>query len=133
MAKGNPLTIETYENRLHYAPGDALEGIVSWQFDHPPDWLELRLFWYTTGKGDRDVHIVSRVAYEQPASVDTQIYSLAFPHGPYSYSGRLTSLIWALELITKPNNDAVRLELAMGPASQEVDLYKYSDAGERQL
>jgi hypothetical protein len=128
-----PLTIETYVNRLNYAPGDALEGLVSWHFDHPPDWLELRLFWYTTGKGDKDVHVVTRMTFEQPASVDSQIYSLILPHGPYSYSGRLTSLIWALELITKPNNDAVRLEIVVGPASQEIDLYKYQSASERKL
>lgn len=120
-----PLQIETYENRVHYAPGDALEGLVSWRFDHPPERLELRLFWFTTGKGDKDVDIVSRMSFDHPASVDSEIYSLTLPHGPYSYSGRLTSLIWALELISKPDNDTVRLELVMGPSAREIDLYQY--------
>ena len=39
-------------------PGEVLKGRVGWQSDTPITSAELRLFYYTKGKGTRDVDVV---------------------------------------------------------------------------
>ena len=47
---------------------------------------------------------------------------MTLPAGPYSFSGRLISLIWALELVAEPGNHVARVEITLGPDGQEVVL-----------
>ena len=62
----------------------------------------MRLFWYTRGKGTEDVGLVDTVAFPNPQTTDQRTFRFALPEAPYSFSGKLISIIWAIELILEP-------------------------------
>jgi hypothetical protein len=103
-----------------FAPGEVVEGTVSWQLEEPAETLELRLCWFTRGKGDQDVGVVSTVPFPQPAPQDRRAFRVTLPAGPYSFSGKLISLVWALEVVAEPGARAGRLEITVSPTRQEI-------------
>ncbi|MCA8999652.1 MAG: hypothetical protein KDA80_21835 [Planctomycetaceae bacterium] len=105
-----------------YYPGGELRASVSWQLAEIPDSAELRLVWNTSGKGDRDLKVVHVVPLPDPQAKDERNVELTLPWGPYSFSGKLISLIWALELVLQPGNVSARREITIGPEAREVIL-----------
>lgn len=105
-----------------HRPGETVSGRVEWALGRAPDALELRLFWYTEGRGDRDAGLARSMRIERPGETGRQRFDLELPTGPYSFSGSLISLIWALELVTEPGDDATRTEIVVSPGDGEVVL-----------
>ena len=62
-----------------FKPGETIRGRVTWQVDEPPQSAELRLFWYTSGKGTQDVENVGAVTFETPQASDNRDFSLTLP------------------------------------------------------
>jgi hypothetical protein len=103
-------------------PGETITGRVSWQVEAPPQSAELRLFWYTRGKGTQDVETVGSIVFETPQMNDDRTFSVTLPRQPYSFSGKLISLAWALELIVEPGSNVARQEFVMSASGAEVVL-----------
>ncbi len=95
------LEISTEGGRLAFHPGEELRGTASWSLDAPPTKVELRLFWRTEGKGSQDVGVVETLSFDGAGAEDRREFRLRLPPGPYSFSGKLISLIWALELVAE--------------------------------
>lgn len=117
------MKIETAENRTEFFPGEEVKGRVSWELDKPPQSVELRLFWYTRGKGDQDVSVVQTVDFSNPSQYEQRDFSITLPDAPYSFSGKIISLIWALELVAQPSGTTERLEILLTPTGAEIDLH----------
>lgn len=107
--------------KVAYRPDEEISGTVSWTAEKSPKTAELRLFWHTVGKGDRDNGIAENLIFEMPQPTDARPFSFRAPTFPPSFSGNLISLIWGLELILDPGG-AEALELVIGPDAQEVTL-----------
>jgi hypothetical protein len=116
------LRIDISGGQRGYKPGETISGRVTWQVDQPPQSAELRLFWYTSGKGTQDVENVDAVAFQTPQMNDDRTFSLTLPRQPFSFSGKLISLVWALELIVEPGSNVTRQEFAMSASGKEVVL-----------
>jgi hypothetical protein len=116
------LRIYLTENRASFQPGEELTGSASWQLDKPARGLELRLFWFTRGRGTEDASVVQTVRFDQPLNTETRSFRFRLPEAPYSCSGKLISLVWALELIVEPSREVSRRELIVAPRGQEVQL-----------
>lgn len=116
------LAIATREDRTAYEPGDEVVGDVHWKLDSPAGVLELRLFWFTRGKGVEDAGVVETVRFDRPQLEETRPFRFRLPDSPYSFSGKLISLVWALELVAEPANDVHRLEITMAPGGEEIQL-----------
>jgi hypothetical protein len=114
------LQLETRDGANAFLPGETVEGTASWQLDPPAETVELRLLWYTQGKGDQDVGVVATLAFPEPVAKDRRAFSLQLPEGPYSFSGQLISLLWALELVAEPGSRASRLEITVSPTRREI-------------
>lgn len=117
--------------RTAFAPGDRIRGEASWT-DLPPGTasLEVRLIWYTLGKGDRDFDVVAAMEIAAPAPVGKQEFAFATPQYPYSFSGKLVSLQWAIEVIALPDESAEQATIVIGPARREQEIHEA--AGEPQ-
>lgn len=115
------LRLETHEDQTRFAPGQVVHGLAGWELDAPPKAVELRLVWHTQGKGDRDVKVAHRQPLTTDAAVDAQLFELTLPTQPYSFSGRLIALAWALELVIDDRH-STRLELVIAPGAEELDL-----------
>jgi hypothetical protein len=133
------LDLDLPSGRLAWRPGEELAGTASWRLDESPgsapgsvpESVEVRLFWYTTGKGTRDVGLADRAVFEAPGADDRRDFRLTFPEGPYSFSGRLVSLAWAIELVIEPGGEARRVDLVMSPTGHEVRIDKGPDGDAR--
>ncbi|HEY0073405.1 MAG TPA: hypothetical protein VGB77_04825 [Abditibacteriaceae bacterium] len=109
-------------NKTNYQPGDWLQGKATWQLDNNADWLEVRLLWFTQGKGDSDVSVEETVRVEAPSLSDSQPFRFQLPPAPYSFSGKLISLIWAIEIVTHNVKEAARFEFTLSPDGREIEL-----------
>lgn len=119
----NELGLFIEDNRTAFKPGDTLALSVLWALPARPDSLEVRLFWYTRGKGTEDVEILAteKIACDDAAGEDRVRFTL--PVAPWSFSGKLISLIWAAELIAEPGSRVARCEFVLSPTGQEVLLH----------
>jgi hypothetical protein len=116
------LRIELADDRSWFLPGGLLEGRASWRLDEPPEAVELRLFWHTSGKGTEDVEIVDVRRFGGPGPHGEESFAFTLPLGPYSFSGSLITLAWALELIALPGGETERLDMVVAPTPVEVRL-----------
>jgi hypothetical protein len=113
------LRIELAEDRHTFKPGESITGRVSWSVSGATS-AEVRLFWYTRGKGTEDVGLVDAVAFPGPQPSDQQAFRFTLPEGPFSFSGKLISILWAIELIVEPGPSVERREIVMSPSGREV-------------
>ena len=116
------LDVQTRNAKTSFAPGDTIEGTASWTFDGAVSSLDLRLFWFTEGRGEQDVMAVDARPFEAPQPQETRPFTFRVPDSPYSFSGRLITLKWALELVVQPSGEAARLEICVSPTGSPVRL-----------
>jgi hypothetical protein len=116
------LELATADDGRWFRPGAEIQGTATWRLDLAPDSLEIRLFWYTAGKGTRNVEVVGSVSIETPGNDGRRDFRLRVPEGPYAFTGRLVTLAWAIELVALPSEDTTRLDLVIGPQPVEIDI-----------
>jgi hypothetical protein len=115
--------IKINEEHINFAPGEWVTGVVSMEEERD---AELRLTWFTEGKGDKDSKIVQRKAIEdgRTTSFKFEIPADASP----SFSGQLISLTWALKLVAKRRGLQLRAKeldyasLIVSPTGKEFTL-----------
>ena len=114
------LKIEISDDTTAFTPGQSIQGTIQWNLEENPESLELSLFWHTIGKGTKDISVVERLKLDNPGSFDKKQFSFKLPQGPYSFSGKLISLIWALELTSCPGDQTVRKEITVSHTGREI-------------
>ena len=118
------LKISTVDGRTAFEPGETIEVLAEWQLEERPDRVEVRLVWYTSGKGERDWSLVEAVPFENVPLFDSRRCELHLPDSPYSFSGKLISLVWAIEVIVEPGDESRRLDITVAPSRKEVLLHR---------
>ncbi len=116
------LTIDTGDGGRWFKPGETIEGKVSWHLDDDAGAIEIRLFWYTEGKGSQDIEVVDKKRISSPDLAGGRSFRFRVPSEPYSFSGKLITLAWAIELVVLPGGETERLDLLVGPQPVEVEL-----------
>ena len=114
------LRIALHDDKTVFAPRETIRGVVEWNLDADPRRLDLSLFWYTAGKGTRDVGMVRNVWFDNPGVHGSKDFSFTLPEGPYSFSGKLISVIWAIELTCSPGSETSRREIMLSPTGREI-------------
>lgn len=105
-----------------FAPGATLTGHSNWALDREAAAIEIHLIWFTRGKGDADHGKPSTQRIERPAREGSQPFSFTLPAGPYSFSGRLITLSWAVEAVVLPQRVQTRREIVLTPGVREIML-----------
>lgn len=123
----NELQIGTVGNQTTYRPGEEITGGAGWSLDRQPDSVEVRLFWHTDGKGTRDVGVAGTISFEHSQQKEARQFKFVAPAAPVSFSGKLISVIWSLELVALPSNDCARLDLVISPTGHEIILREADD------
>jgi hypothetical protein len=116
------MNLELADGKTRYRPGGMLEGVAFWELDQAPRSLEVRLYWRTQGKGTVDLEIVRSVKFDGAGARDRRSFQIPLPPGPYSFSGKLVSVVWGVELVAEPKGDAANVEITMSPTGEEVRL-----------
>jgi hypothetical protein len=122
-----PIVLTTEGSRTAYQPGETLRGEVAFERELPTDFLEVRLFWYTRGKGTEDLTIVETARFDKPRRSQRYGFSFTLPDEPNSFSGQLISLMWAIEAVVKPSGESGRIELTVAPGGREINLGSASE------
>jgi len=119
----NTLSIALQDNQTGFRPGETVQGTVNWSFaDRVPGAVELRLFWFTHGRGTQDVSVVENLRFDRPRAKEARPFRLRLPYAPYSFSGELVSLTWALELVSDWPEAFNRVEIVLSPSAAEIEL-----------
>ena len=116
------ISIETVGGRVAFEPGAEVRGQVEWDLMTAARRMEIRLFWYTRGKGTTDVHVVKIDRFDVVGLRGRREFRFVLPEEPQSFSGKLISLVWAIEAIAEPGERTTRLELVVAPDGKEVQL-----------
>ncbi len=111
------------DGRTAFEPGESIEVTAEWMFEENVESVELRLVWYTRGKGDTDISVVERVPFELPSLSETRQATFELPMAPYSFSGKLISLCWSIELVADGDEASHRLDITIAPGAREVVLH----------
>ena len=119
----NEISLELRGGTTAFTPGQEVAGSVRWRLDPRPESIEVRLFWRTQGKGTEDSEIVEVERLGVSSESGEQEFRLRLPDGPYSFSGKLISLLWAIEAVALPSQQAFHQEITMSPTGREVLLF----------
>ncbi len=120
------ISIRTSDERTAFYPSEAFRGTVQWSCRDALSRLELRLFWRTSGKGTVDTKVVDSLRWEGLKNEGERSFSFKIPGEPYSFSGRLISLLWAAEAVAEGEEfrETALYDLAVSPHGTEVMLYE---------
>jgi hypothetical protein len=116
------LHIEFEKHRTAYRPGDEIRGTARWELSAVPTKVAVHLCWFTQGKGSEDSEVVAEQNLAAGTARGESAFSFRAPEQPYSFSGILISIIWAVELVTDPGDACERVEIVIGPEAEEIDL-----------
>ena len=112
--------IEFGDGRRNFHPREQLTVSVEWSFPSSPGQFEVRLLWFTSGKGIADTTIVERQNVPDPRPYGRQQFTFRLPESPYSFQGKLIRLEWAVEVSTGRPDECEREQFAMSPTAQEI-------------
>ena len=116
------ISVETANGQTAFDSGAEARGQVEWEFTNPAKRIEIRLFWYTRGKGTTDAQVVKIHRLDVMTPHGREPFRFVLPEEPYSFSGKLISLVWAIEAIADPGQRTARLELVVAPEGKEIQL-----------
>lgn len=111
------------ENDRHvFKPGETLRGEALWALEKRPHAARMSLFWHTMGKGTEDSREEGEVVFENPLERDKRTFGFRLPPAPYSFSGTLISLVWAVELAIDGGEEVETRKFTLTPFDDEITL-----------
>lgn len=111
----NEIAASLTDDRTTYRVGERVEGRALWVFATPPEAVEVRLFWRTSGKGDDELGVVAVHRIDSPDIAGEEAFALELPTRPWTWHGKLISLDWSLEVVALPTEEAFRIDLEVLP------------------
>ncbi|MEO1858246.1 MAG: hypothetical protein ABGY95_12895 [Rubritalea sp.] len=116
------ISIQLDQESSEFLPGATISGKVIWTAAAATKKVELRLFWFTEGRGTQDIELAEERSWDAQGQAE-QAFELTLPLEPYSFSGTLISLQWALEAVTLPKENATAKEIfTLSPNGKELIL-----------
>ncbi len=112
----------SFRDQPQFQPGQACDLDIAWQLPQPPDRIEWRLVWETSGRGDTDVGIGLADFREDVDATGEHAVRLTMPSGPYSCDGNLVSITWVVEVFAFPGNQTASAEFVLGPGGKTMRL-----------
>ncbi|MDA3960688.1 MAG: hypothetical protein PF961_07845 [Planctomycetota bacterium] len=103
-------------------PGARVQAQVSWTLQERADRVAVKLIWYTEGKGTEDLGLIDSEIIEDAGTSGNTVVSLQCPDFPYSFSGTLISLHYAVEAVTEPPQAVQQAPLVIAPNATEIAL-----------
>lgn len=123
------LTLDEY--RMEYRPGETIRGTAEWRLERSAGELEIRLYWYTSGKGTEDNEVVDTDRLSPVPASGSRKFAFELPEGPYSFSGQLISLNWGIEMVVDPGGDSERVApVIVSPTRKEIVLTSHESPPE---
>jgi len=116
------INLELADGKTRYRPGEWVEGVAFWSLSAAPESIEVRIYWRTQGKGTQDLELVRNVKFAQIGLEDRRPFRLQLPAAPYSFSGKLITLAWGVEVVGEPAGESANIDITVSPTGEEVRL-----------
>lgn len=121
MSETTGVSITLRDMKKVYLPGETVEGVLSWNLIEQPKKVSVSLVWKTQGKGISDTEVAGSTDTGGPAMLaGTLPFSFVIPLEPYSFSGQLVSIIWAVEAKAHKMDFEDRVEIVVSPTGKEI-------------
>jgi hypothetical protein len=115
------IEISLTNEQTAFLPGDLISGTVRWtDIQENPKQIDIRLIWYTKGKGQQNHGVFNTVTVATPQNQGESGFQFTAPHRPFSFSGKLISLVWAIEVVVFPDLEAERSEVVISKDGKEI-------------
>lgn len=111
------ITIERRDLRPH----DTVKGRVAWDLEKKPRDLELRLCWFTRGRGTEESRTVEVLPLGDTSDGERPFH-FRLPAEPWSVNGTLVQIVWALEVVAKKTGSLGIEEFTVAPQRREIEL-----------
>ena len=108
------MSVDLTLERTEFEPGEAVCGTARAEGRGK---VVVSLLWFTSGRGTEDVGVVAR----EEGEVDGELalpFELRLPTTPWTFSGRLVSVQWAVEVSLEPGGEVTRVAIVSGPGRQ---------------
>ena len=119
----NGLEIEL--DHFNHQPFQALKGRVRLTAPSSAQSLELRVFWFTRGRGDEEAEILHRIELNPHQLLSD--FSWELPAAPYSFAGQLITLAWAVEVVDQDEQSLDLVPFLLSPTGEEIQLEAIPD------
>ncbi|MBN2163907.1 MAG: hypothetical protein JXR25_04275 [Pontiellaceae bacterium] len=117
----NRLEIMVRGGKNGFRPGEVVAGNVSWNLNKlPRKGIVVSLVWYTSGIGTRDEGVGASTEIACSMEQGSSSFSLTLPEGPFSFSGKLITLSWAVEAVA--GKERAFANLVLSSDGEEVRL-----------
>ena len=116
------ISIELKDGKTSYNPGEKIRGKLEWELAQEVPEITINIFWYTEGIGEQDSELAKTEVIKAPLQNDRQNFEIDLPMAPYSYSGQITALKWAIEATAMKDKVKDVKEFSMTPGNREVIL-----------
>ncbi|MFM7181811.1 MAG: hypothetical protein ACKO2G_10165 [Verrucomicrobiales bacterium] len=116
------LQISLDRNPAVYRPGESVAGRATWREAAQAKSIAVRLYWTTSGRVTTDTEVVAESVVENPSDQGETRFSLLLLPAPPSFSGKLITLSWGVELLVEPGEHAAQVEIVVSPTEQEIRL-----------
>jgi len=103
-----------------FAPGENMEGTVSWDLPKQSQKFRLSLIWYTQGRAPTASGTVDYLEFNAPTRSGSKDFNFQTPNGPYSFTGKLFSINWALEFAPLPGFKSIERQIILSPSDSAV-------------
>ena len=105
-----------------FAPGATLGGECVWSgaARGQDESGEVHLLWYTDGRGTQDVELLESIPFRVSGASGSFSFHWILPESPYSFSGKLISLIWCVEAVIAGTTE--RENFVLSPFTNEITL-----------
>lgn len=114
-----------------YRPEETIAGKILWTLDQPPEIVRLTLGWWTEGRGTKDSRIEASREWQTQLLAGEEDFALALPPSPYSFSGTLITLKWALELSVRKGRETAIEHIVVSPTGEPVELPRIDESGSK--
>lgn len=126
------LQIQIDHQSPRFAPGDEIKGKVQWsELPANTNKLAVRLLWFTSGKGTRDMNTCQEIVQPLGTAPSTSTFQFIAPHRPLSFAGQLISLQWAIEAVVFPSMQSTLAEIIITHGQAEIILPDASQESKR--
>ncbi|MFO1489794.1 MAG: hypothetical protein U1F77_07720 [Kiritimatiellia bacterium] len=123
--------IELENGRTAFRPGETIRGFAAWRIDRSLRRVVLHLSWRTEGVGTRNTDLAGQIVVDDPPSTGKHDFEITAPPMPHSYSGRLLSILWTLDLFTEPDTESHSVDLVISPTGEPLVPSPESDGREK--
>ena len=122
------ISISLDQPNAQFRPGETISGNVAWSdLGDNTEKLDTRLLWYTEGKGNQDIEVVSSLPTLVTQPDGSAPFEFTAPTRPFSFSGKLISLVWVIEVVGFPSREGYRETITLSLDGSEIKLEKSFD------